>query len=207
MNADLSDEIRAHIEEKVEELVANGMSRKDAVAAARRQFGNVTLVEEDGRDVWRWRAVEQFFRDVQFGFRILRKNPGFAAVAILTLALGIGANTAIFSVVYGALLAPLPMPHPEQLVMVWSKISGRNVVSPGDFLDWKQQNSVFQNLVGWDEYTFSLAVDGRPEAMQTRIMTPGFFSMQGIPMALGREFVAEEGQPGNEHVVILTNHL
>jgi putative ABC transport system permease protein len=207
MNADLSEEIRAHIEEKVEELVAGGMSRKDAVAAARRQFGNVTLVEEEGRDVWRWRAIEQFFRDVRFGFRILRKNPGFATVAILTLALGIGANTAIFSVVYGALLAPLPMPHPEQLVMVWSKIGGRNVVSPGDFLDWKQQNSVFQNLVGWDEYTFSLTVDGRPEALQTRIMTPGFFSMQGIPMALGRDFVPEEGQPGNEHVVILTNRL
>src|SRR5580692_8156741 len=187
MNADLSDEIRAHIEEKVEELVASGMSRKDAIAAARRQFGNVTLVEEDGRDVWQWRAVEQFFRDVQFGFRILRKNPGFAAVAILTLALGIGANTAIFSVVYGALLAPLPMPHPEQLVMVWSKVDGeRNVVSPGDYLDWKQQNVVFQNLVAWDEATFSLSLGDHPEALQARITTPGFFDMQGIPMQMGR---------------------
>jgi len=204
---DLSGEIRTHLEEKVEELMAGGMSRKEAEHAARQEFGNVMLVEEDGRDVWRWRTVEQLFRDIRFGFRILRKNPGFAAVAILTLALGIGANTAIFSVVYGALLAPLPMPHPEQLVMVWSEIHGRNVVSPGDFLDWKKQNSVFQNLVGWDEATFSLAVDGRPEALQTRIMTPGFFSMQGIPMALGRDFVDEEGQPGNEHVAILTNRL
>ena len=117
---ELSEEIQEHLEEKVEELVAGGMSRKEAGAAARRQFGNVTLVEEDGRDVWRWHTVEQFFRDARFGFRILRNNPGFATVAILTLALGIGANTAIFSVVYGALLAPLPMPHPEQLVMVWS---------------------------------------------------------------------------------------
>jgi putative ABC transport system permease protein len=204
---ELSLGIRGHLEQKVEELMAAGLSRKEAAAVARREFGNVGLVEEDGRDVWRWRTVEQLFRDVRFGFRILRKNPGFAAVAILTLALGIGANTAIFSVVYGALLAPLPMPHPEQLVMVWSEVGGRNVVSPGDFLDWKRQNSVFQNLIGWDEYTFSLAVDGRPEALQTRIMTPGFFSMQGIPVALGRDFVAEEGQPGNEHVVILTNRL
>jgi putative ABC transport system permease protein len=207
MNADLSDEIRAHIEEKVEELLASGMSRKDAAAAARRQFGNVMLVEEDGRDVWRWRTIEHFFRDVRFGFRILQKNPGFAAVAILTLALGIGCNTAIFSVVYGALLAPLPMPHPEQLVMVWSEVHGRNVVSPGDFMDWKQQNSVFQNLVAWDEATFSLSVDGRPEALQARVMTPGFFSLQGIPLTLGRDFVPEEGQPGNEHAVILTNRL
>jgi putative ABC transport system permease protein len=204
---DLSGEIRAHLEEKVEELVAGGMSRNEAEYAARRAFGNLTLMEEDGRDVWRWRTVGQLFRDVRFGFRILRKNPGFAAVAILTLALGIAANTAIFSVVYGALLAPLPMPHPEQLVMVWSEIHGRNVVSPGDFLDWKRQNSMFQNLVAWDEATFSLAVNGRPEALQARVMTPGFFSMQGIPLSLGRDFVAEEGQPGNEHVVILTNRL
>jgi putative ABC transport system permease protein len=204
---ELSEEIREHLEEKIEELVASGMSRDEAAAAARREFGNVTLMEEDGRDVWRRRTVEQFFRDVGFGFRILRKNPGFAAVAILTLALGIGANTAIFSVVYGALLAPLPMPHPEQLVMVWSESGGRNVVSPGDFLDWKRQNSVFQHLVAWDEATFSLSVDGRPEALQTRIMTPGFFSMQGIPLSLGRDFVAEEGEPGREHVVIMTNRL
>jgi MacB-like periplasmic core domain len=204
---DLSEEIREHLDEKVEEFVAGGMSRKAAEARARREFGNVTLIEEDARDVWRWRTVEQFFRDARFGFRILRKNPGFAAVAILTLALGIGSNTAIFSVVYGALLAPLPMPHPEQLVMVWSEVHGRNVVSPGDFLDWKRQNSVFQNLVAWDEATFSLSVDGRPEALQARVMTPGFFSMQGISLALGRDFLDEEGQPGNEHVVILTNRL
>jgi putative ABC transport system permease protein len=207
LHDDLSEEIQEHLREKVEELVAAGMSGKEAAYAARREFGNVTLVEEDGRDVWRRRSIEQFFSDVRFGFRILRKKPGFAAVAVLTLALGIGANTAIFSVVYGALLAPLPMPHPEQLVMVWSDINGRNVVSPGDFLDWKRQNSVFQNLVAWDEATFSLSVDGRPEALQTRIMSPGFFSMQGIPLVLGRDFVAEEGQPGNEHVVIMTNRL
>jgi len=205
--SDLSDEIREHLDEKVEALVAGGLSQREAEAVARREFGNVMLMEEIGRDAWRWRTVEQFFRDVRFGFRILRKNPGFAAVAILTLALGIGANTAIFSVVYGALLAPLPMPHPEQLVMVWSEIHGRNVVSPADFLDWKQQNSVFQNLVAWDEATFSLSVGGRPEALQARVMTPGFFSMQGIPVSRGRDFVAEESQPGNEHAVMLTNRL
>ena len=127
---DLSDEIREHLEEKIEELVASGMPRKEAAAAAHREFGNVGLIEEDSRDVWRWRSIERFFTDVRFGFRILRKNPGFGAVAILTLALGIGANAAIFSVVYGALLAPLPMPHPEQLVMVWSEIDGRKLCLP-----------------------------------------------------------------------------
>ncbi len=143
----------------------------------------------------------------EFGFRILRKNPGFATIAILTLALGIGANTAIFSVVYGALLAPLPMPHPEQLVLVWSDDDGRNVVSPGDFLDWRRENTVFQNLVAWDEWTFNLSVDGRPQAEQARVMTPGFFDLQGIPFSLGRDFLSEEGEQGKEHVVILTNRL
>jgi putative ABC transport system permease protein len=205
--ADLSEEMRSHLEERVEELVAGGMERREAEYRARREFGNFSLTEHDGRDVWRWSAVERVWTDVQFGFRILRKNPGFATIAILTLALGIGANTAIFSVVYGALLAPLPMPHPEQLVMVWSDDDGRNVVSPGDFLDWRRENTVFQNLVAWDEWTFNLSVDGRPQAEQARVMTPGFFDMQGIPFSLGRDFFSEEGEQGKEHVVILTNRL
>ncbi len=205
---DLSGEIRTHLEEKVDALVAGGMSSKEAEYAARREFGNVTLVEEDGREVWRWRTVEQLFRNVRLGFRISAKNPGFAAVVTLTLALGIGANTAIFSVVYGALLAPLPMPHPEQLVMVWSKDNGsNNVVSPGDFLDWKRENSVFQDLVAWDEWTFSLSVSGTPQPMPTRITTPGFFGLQGIPFSLGRDFDPQEGVPGNEHAVIMTHPL
>jgi putative ABC transport system permease protein len=151
--------------------------------------------------------MSKLLQNVRFSLRMLGKNPGFTAVAVLTLALGIGANTAIFSVVYGALLAPLPMPHPEQLVMVWSDDAGRNVVSPGDFSDWKQQNSVFQKLVAWDEATFSLSVDGHPQALQARVMSPGFFDMQGIPLSKGRDFVDEEGDPGKEHVVILTNRL
>jgi putative ABC transport system permease protein len=151
--------------------------------------------------------MSNLWQNVRFSLRMLGKNPGFTAVAVLTLALGIGANTAIFSVVYGALLAALPMPHPEQLVMVWSDDAGRNVVSPGDFSDWKQQNSVFQKLVAWDEATFSLSIDGHPQTLQARVMSPGFFDMQGIPLAKGRDFVDEEADPGKEHVVILTNRL
>ena len=151
--------------------------------------------------------MSSLWQNVRFSLRMLGKNPGFTAVAVLTLALGIGANTAIFSVVYGALLAPLPMPHPEQLVMVWSDDAGRNVVSPGDFSDWKQQNSVFQKLVAWDEATFSLSIDGHPQTLQARVMSPGFFDMQGIALSKGRDFLDEEGDPGKEHVVILTNRL
>jgi predicted permease len=184
------------------------MPRAEATAAAHRAFGNITLIESGSREVWRWSTIEQFLTNIRFGFRLLRKNPGFATVAVLTLALGIGASTAIFSVVYGALLAPLPMPHPEQLVMVWLKVDGdRNVVSPGDFFDWKQQNSVFQNLIAWDEATFSLSAGDHPEALQVRIMTPGFFDMQGIPMQMGRDFAPEEATPGKDHVLIMTHRL
>src|SRR3984893_6354038 len=205
---DLSQEIREHLEQKIEELVASGMPRKEATYVARREFGNVTLTEEDSRKVWRWPSIEEFLTDIRFGLRILRKNPGFAAVAVLTLALGIGANTAMFSVVYGALLSPLPYPNSEQLVMVWSKVNGhRNAVCAADFLDWKRQNSAFQDVVAWSEGTFGLSVSGNPESMQVRIPSPGFFNLQGIPLALGRDFVPEEGEAGRNHVVIMAHRL
>jgi len=208
LHSELSEEIRGHLEERVEELVAEGVPREEAEHAARREFGNVSLAEEDSRNVWRWAIVEEFLMDVRVGFRILRKNPGFALVAVLTLALGIGATTAVFSVVYGALLSPLPFPHPEQLVMVWSKVNGQtNWVSAGDYLEWKRQNSVFQNIVAWSEGTFSLSISGRPEAMPTRFTTPGFFTMQGIPPTLGRDFLPEEGEVGKNHAVIMTHRL
>src|SRR6202158_6590077 len=94
--------------------------------------------------------MSKLLQNARFSLRMLGKNPGFTAVAVLTLALGIGANTAIFSVIYGALLAPLPYPNPDQLVMVWARINGHNnAVSAGDYLDWKRQNAVFQDVVAW----------------------------------------------------------
>src|SRR5260370_18615655 len=152
--------------------------------------------------------MKNLFRNLRFGFCLLAKNLGFTSVALLALTLGIGANTAIFSVVYAALLSPLPYPNPDQLVMVWSKVNGHNnSVSAGDYLYWKRTNSVCQEVVAWSEGTFSLSVAGHPEAMQTRIPSPGFFNMQGIPLMLGRDFLPEEGGPGRNHVVIMTHRL
>ena len=152
--------------------------------------------------------MANFARDVRFGLRLLLKNPGFTSVALLALILGIGANTAIFSVVYATLLSPMPYPNPDQLVMVWSKINdSRNGVSAGDFLDWKSQSTVFQSMCAWTGGNFALASSDRPEMIQTRLTTPGFNDMVGTPFFLGRDFLPEEGQVGREHVVIMTHRL
>jgi putative ABC transport system permease protein len=152
--------------------------------------------------------MNNFARNVRFGLRLLLKNPGFTSVALLALVLGIGANTAIFSVVYATLLSPMPYPNPDQLVIVWSKVKGgRNGVSAGDFLDWKRQSTVFQSLCAWTGGNFALASSDHPEMIQTRLTTPGFNDMVGTPFFLGRDFLPEEGQVGREHVVVMTHRL
>ena len=146
--------------------------------------------------------------NLRFGFRLLAKNLGFTSVALLALTLGIGANTAIFSVVYATLLAPMPYPNPDQLVMVWSKINGNNNgVSAGDFLDWKNQNKLFQNMIAWTGGSFSLSTGGHPEQIRARTVSPGSFDMVGEPLKLGRDFLPEEGQVGRDHVVVMTHKL
>src|SRR5580658_9889797 len=113
--------------------------------------------------------MTNLLRDLRFGLRLLRKNPGFAAVAVLALALGIGANTAIFSVVYSTLLEAMPYPQPSKIVMVWSKINdGRNGVSAGDYLDWKQQSNAFQELSAWSGENFNISSGKEPEQVSGR---------------------------------------
>ena len=147
-------------------------------------------------------------RNIRFGLRLLGKNLGFTCVALLALTLGIGANTAIFSVVYATLLAPLPYPNPDQLVIVWSRINGnRNGVSAGDFLDWKQQSTVFQDLCAWTGGNYSLSTSDHPEMIQTRLTTPGFNNMVGTPFFLGRDILPEEGVVGRDRVVVMTHRL
>jgi putative ABC transport system permease protein len=152
--------------------------------------------------------MANFARNVRFGLRLLLKNLGFTSVALLALVLGIGANTAIFSVVYATLLSPMPYPNPDQLVMVWSKVNGnRNGVSAGDFLDWKSQSTVFQSMCAWTGGNFALASGDHPEMLQTRLTTPGFNDMVGTPFFLGRDFLPEEGQVGRDRVAVMTHRL
>jgi putative ABC transport system permease protein len=152
--------------------------------------------------------MRTLMRNLRYGLRGLRKSPGLTAAVIATLMLGIGATTAIYTVVYAVLLAPLPYPHPEQLVMVWSRVQGdRNVMSAGDFLDWKEQNKSFQQLAAFAGSSFNLATQDQPEQLDGMHATPGWFSMQGIPFLMGRDFLAEEGVPGKDHAVILTYRL
>jgi len=139
---------------------------------------------------------------------MLARNPGLTLTVLLTLAIGIGANTAIFTVDYATLLAPLPYPQPEQLVMVWSKIQTyHNGVSAGDFLDWKQQNTVFQDLCAWSGASFNLATKDKPEYVNGVRQTYSMPQMVGEPLFLGRYFLPEEGVAGKDHVVILTHKL
>lgn len=151
-----------------------------------------------------WDILKQ---NLSYSLRGLLKSPGFTLTGVLTLALGIGATTAIFSVVY-AVFEPMPYPKPDQLVMVWSKAGGdRNSTPIADYLDWKQRNSSFQDLNAWTGNSFNVGTSDRPEQVQGSIRTPGFFTMEGLPLMLGRDFLPEEGQPGKEHVVILSSRL
>jgi putative ABC transport system permease protein len=151
-----------------------------------------------------WGALRQ---NLSYSMRTLVKNPGFTVTAVLTLALGIGATTAIFSVVY-AVFEPMPYPKPDQLVMLWSKVQGqRNSVPAGDYFDWRQRSTSFQGMSAWSGASFNISTADRPEQVTGSKRTPGFFTMEGLPMLFGRDFLPEEGQPGRDHVVILSNRL
>ena len=152
--------------------------------------------------------MKTLLQNARYSFRLLRKNPGYTAVAALTLALGIGANTAIFSVIYAVLLAPMPYPNPDELVMVWSKIQGNNnSVAAGDYLDWKRQNKTFQDINAWSGANYNFATPDQPEQINGTAETPGFLRMTGNSFFLGRDFLTEEGELGKEHVVVLTHKL
>jgi predicted permease len=189
---DLSAEIREHLEEKVEELVAGGMSRKNASTAARREFGNLPLIEEDSRAVWGWTAIESFFADLRYGLRAMRRNPGFSALAILSLALGIGANTAIFSLINTLMLRMLPVRDPGQLVALLHHYPAPdephdNTFSLQTYHLMRDDNDVFSGLIASSYRPLHVRGNG----LESQIVNGGFaegsfFSLLGMNPALGR---------------------
>ncbi len=152
--------------------------------------------------------MRMILRNLQYALRQLSRSPVFTLTAVSTLALGIGATTAIFTVVYATLLAPMPYPEPDQLVMVWSKIQTfRNSIAAQDFVDWKNQNSVFQDINAFSGGSFNLATKEQPEYLQGQFTTPGMYRMMGNQFLYGRDFLPEEGILGKDHEVILLNKL
>src|SRR6266478_4827125 len=189
---DLSEEIREHLEEKIEELVAGGMSRREAAYAAHREFGSVMLTEEDSRTVWRWAAIEDFFTDVRFGARMLRKNPGFTAIAVFTLALGIAANGMMFSDLSAWMLRKPAVSDPDRLMVVYGTNSNelreinQNPVSAPNFFTWKKENRVFSQMAAMNpNETASLTGQGEPERVSATRVTANYFSILGVPQRRG----------------------
>src|SRR5467141_3761199 len=209
---DLSEEIREHLEEKIEELVASGMSRKEARYAARREFGNVTFTEEDSREVWRWPSIENLFADIRYGLRILRKSPSFTAFAVLTLALGIGANTAIFSYVDAWMIKPLPYPQADRLMIFLSHDTKKgwtseHLTSTASFLDFQKENTSFEQTALWTEWNFNLTGNGAPALVEGGQVSWSYFDALRVKPMLGRAFTPDEDQPGAGHVAILGQGL
>jgi predicted permease len=204
---DLSDEIQQHLEEKIEELVAGGMSSEEAAHAARREFGNVTLIKEDCREMLAFTWIEALWQDVRYAARILAKSPGFVAVVVFSLALGIGANTAVFSAMNTVLLRGLPYEHPENLVTIWSTSKtepGEEDPPPiAEVEDWKKQNHVFADIAAISASDRRMLTGiGEPGPVRIQSATQNFFDLVGVQPVLGRVFRTEESQEQFQTVVI-----
>src|SRR5580700_12353145 len=179
---ELDDEVRAYVESLAEEKTRNGMPPEEARRAARIELGGIEQVKEDVRDVRTGAWLDSLLQDLRFGARMLRKNPGFSAIAVLTLALGIGANTAIFSAVHGVLLSPLPYAQPDRLVMIMeSNPRYAHVwVSYPNFQDWQRNAQSFLQMAAFMQQGYDLSNPGTPEHVDGSAVTAGFFSTLGV---------------------------
>jgi putative ABC transport system permease protein len=198
---ELSEEMQVHLDEKIEELVASGMSSKQAAAVARREFGNVTLVEEDSRAVWQWPTVEGFFADIRYALRTMRRTPVFTAVAVLSLAFGIGANTAIFSLINTLMLRLLPVQRPEQLVELLSVYPDEPRTSGFSwqiYEHFRNNNHVFSGLIGTDHSHFDVRAEGlEPETVDGEYVVGDFFPVLGLKPLIGRLIGPEDDHIGS----------
>jgi predicted permease len=211
---ELGEEVRAHLEEKTEQLMRlENLPRAEARQAALRAFGNPTLLEERSREVWQWPRLESVLADVRFAFRRLRKSPGFAVTVLLTLAIGIGANTAVFSVVSCVLLKPLPYPDADQLVSLSLNAPGAEglasfqkglPLSPSMYFTFSENNRTFQSLGTWSAQKASVTGLARPEEANIVLVTSGVLEALGVPPFAGRELTAVDQIPNGAKSVMLS---
>src|SRR5271156_7038749 len=207
---ELDEELRYHLEQKTQQYIAQGTPPQEARRAALLELGGLEKRKEECRDMRQVTWLQDLLQDIHYGLRILSKNLGFTTIAILTLAFGIGANTAIFSVVQGVLLAPLPYSEPERLVMVWQyNLTLKHVISVSypDFLDWQRNARSFQQMAAFDSQDRNLTAPGTPEHLNGEEISSGFLSTLGIKPILGREFLPAEDKQGGAPVVLISDRL
>ncbi len=204
--AELDEELRSHLEMAARERVEQGTDEEAARQAARREFGNAGLVQEVTRDVWGWGSLDRLMQDLRFGVRKIVKSPGFTAVAILTLALAIGANTALFSVVNGVLLNPLPYPEPEQLVTLHESKPNFEAgsISWPNFRDWRTDNRTFSMMGISRGSSFNLTGTDNPEQVRAQFVSSDFLPMLGVKPVIGRMFAEGEDEIGASPIVIIS---
>src|SRR5215510_1661986 len=197
---EFDDEVETHLRLLTERYIRQGMSKAEAELAARRQFGNVTLLKEANREMRGIRIIDTFFQDLRYGLKMLRRNPGFTFVAVFTLALGIGATTAIFSVVNAVLLRPLPYRDPDRLALVFN-------ARGQDFLRWRDQSKAFESMTTFRFGTADLTGSGEQERLAVGVVSVDLFATLGVAPAHGRAFTPEEDRVGGEPVVVLSDSL
>ena len=209
--AQLDAELREHLERQIDEYVAAGMNAEEARDAALRTFGNPVLLREQARAAWSWNGLELLLRDVRYGMRTLSRTPGFAAITILVIALGVGANVAMFTIVRNVLLKPLPFPDPDRLVKAYERGVGDldsqfNVVAGGMFAQWKKDNRTFQDLAltGEAESNLSGAGGQLPEKVHGMFTTWNLLPLLGVKPALGRGFAAADDRLEANKTVLIT---
>jgi putative ABC transport system permease protein len=206
---DLQQELDAHLRMAVRDRMERGQSPEEARSAALAEFGNALLVKEVTRDMWGWASLERLMQDCRYGLRLLRKNPGFTAVVVLTLALGIGANTAMYSVIKAA-LTPLAIPKADRVVIVWTENAKRDwhqfPASVPDYADWKA-SGVFSSLGAMRDAGFNLRLGDHTDRIDGLKVNSEFFTALDVAPHIGRVFQAEDLRPGHTQVAILTDAL
>jgi hypothetical protein len=211
---ELAEEMRLHLEERTEQLMSEGMSRKEAEHASRRAFGNRTVIEELSREVWQWSTLESIWTDVRYAIRQLRKSPGFTLTVLLSLALGLGANTTIFTFVNALLFLPPPVKDPGRLVEVMQrdpKASGIESYLPLSYPGYSQLRDQNRTLSGFaafdgDPGPVSWRNEGQGTLLHGQLVSGNFFSVAGIQPLLGRSFTPKEDRPGAARPVIVISY-